>query len=85
MTNKDNGTLYTGMTNDIYRRVREHKSEETDGFTKKYHIHRLVYMHEFQYVREAIAWEKEVKNLLRAKKIALIESKNPNWNDISEH
>ena len=83
MTNKS-GTLYTGMTNDIRRRVSEHKQGMVEGFTKKYNISRLVYYEPFSSVRDAIAAEKRIKGWLRSKKIALIESANPDWRDLSE-
>lgn len=83
MTNKSQ-TLYTGMTNDLSRRVYEHKHKLIDGFTKKYNITKLVFFDETSDVNEAIAWEKKIKGWTRAKKIALIESKNPQWLDLSQ-
>lgn len=83
MTNKSK-TLYTGMTNDLHRRVYEHKHKLIDGFTKKYNITKLVFFDETSDVNEAIAWEKKIKGWTRAKKIALIESKNPQWLDLSQ-
>jgi len=76
--------LYVGITNDIYRRVWEHQHDELPGFTSKYRVHRLVYFERFQYVGNAIAREKAIKGWLRQKKIALIESENPTWEDLSE-
>ncbi|MAU01604.1 MAG: endonuclease [Anaerolineaceae bacterium] len=78
------GTLYTGMTNNLARRVYEHKHKLTPGFTKKYNVNRLVYYEVFSQVRDAIAREKAIKGWLRQKKIALIESFNPTWSDLSE-
>jgi putative endonuclease len=75
--------LYTGMTNWLFRRVMEHKSGEVEGFTKRYKINRLVYYEEFKYVRNCIAREKEIKGWSREKKVALIESINPAWEDLS--
>ncbi len=75
--------LYTGVTNDLERRVFQHKAKEIDGFTKKYNIHRLVYFEAFGDIRDAIAREKQVKGSLRAKKVALIESMNPEWKDLA--
>ena len=82
MTNKS-GTLYTGVTNDLRRRVYEHKRKLVPGFTRRYNITRLVYSEATDDVRTAIAWEKRIKGWLRAKKIALIESVNPEWRDLS--
>jgi putative endonuclease len=76
-------TLYTGVTNDLERRVREHKSGAVSGFTKRYRINRLVYFQETNDIGEAIAAEKQIKGLLRPKKIALIEQENPTWQDLS--
>lgn len=84
MTNKTNSTLYVGVTNDLRRRITEHKNETLDGFTKKYHLHKLVYFEEYSEVNDAIAREKQLKGWIRAKKNWLIESQNPNWNDLSE-
>lgn len=78
------GTLYTGMTNNLQRRVYQHKNKMVDGFTKKYDADRLVYYEMFGDVRDAIAREKQIKGWLRNKKIALIESTNPKWQDLSE-
>ena len=83
MTNRSK-TLYTGVTNDLMRRVYEHKNKMTDGFTKKYHITKLVYYEETNDIQVAISREKQIKGWLRGKKIALIESVNPKWNDLSE-
>ena len=77
------GTLYTGVTNDIERRVREHKQKRGDGFTSRYDCNRLVYYQRFQWVHAAIAREKQIKSWSRAKKLALIESRNPRWEDLS--
>jgi len=83
MTNHS-GTLYTGMTNDLKRRVWQHKQKQVEGFTKRYNITRLVYWEETGDVNAAIAREKEIKGWVRAKKIALIEADNPGWKDLSE-
>jgi len=79
------GKLYIGMTNSIYRRALQHKRGEIDGFASKYHCNRLVYYESFDDVHRAIGREKELKGWLRARKIALIESKNPRWQDFAEH
>lgn len=76
-------TLYTGLTNSVRRRTREHKEKRADGFTAKYNISRLVYYEGFEGVRNAIEREKQIKAWTRAKRIALIESTNPKWDDLS--
>jgi len=78
------GTLYIGMTNDIARRIWEHKSGMFEGFASKYGCNRLVYWESFDDVRTAIDREKQLKGWTRAKKIALIESRNPRWADLAE-
>jgi len=83
LASKKNGTLYTGVTNDIERRVYEHKHKFTPGFTSRYNVNRLMYYDEYNDIRDAIAREKQIKGWLRKKKIALIESMNPNWDDLS--
>ena len=85
LTNKANNVLYIGMTNDIQRRMTEHKNEMIDGFSKRYHTHKLVYFEEYGHSIEAISREKQLKGYKRFKKIALIEKMNPNWNDLSEY
>jgi len=84
MTNRSK-TLYTGVTNDLHRRVWEHKQKLAEGFTKKYNITRLVYYEESDSIESAIAREKQIKGWLRAKKIALIGTMNPEWKDLSEN
>jgi putative endonuclease len=83
MTNTYNKVLYTGVTNDLYRRVTEHKSEEIQGFTKKYNCDKLVYYEEYNNIEEAIAREKQLKNWKREWKNILIEKMNPTWEDLS--
>ena len=83
MTNKS-GTLYTGVTGDLLRRVHEHKTKQIEGFTKRYNLTRLIYYESGADVREAIAREKELKGWRRSKKVALINSSNPQWNDLSD-
>src|SRR6266853_2225320 len=73
--------LYTGITNDLARRVDEHKRSLTPGFTSRYHITRLVYFEEFGDVRDAIAREKQLKGWVRSRKVRLSEQKNPSWAD----
>ena len=82
MTNRSR-TLYTGVTGNIVRRVYEHKHKLAPGFTANYKITRLVHFEEFTRARDAIAREKQIKGWLRAKKIALIEVNNPNWEDLN--
>jgi putative endonuclease len=76
-------TLYTGITNSLDRRVFEHKNHRTPGFTARYNCVRLVWSEEHSDVRLAIAREKQIKGWVRAKKIALIESLNPQWTDLA--
>jgi putative endonuclease len=76
--------LYTGVTGDLLRRVYQHRHKLVSGFTSKYNVVRLVYFESTPDVRAAIAKEKQIKGWLRAKKIALIESRNPEWKDLSE-
>jgi len=82
MTNKSR-TLYTGVTNNLERRVYEHKNKLVAGFTSKYNITQLVHYEETNDVQVALAREKQIKGWLRSKKIALIESTNPEWKDLS--
>ena len=84
LTNKSNEVLYIGVTNNLTRRLCEHQNEQIEGFTKRYHLHKLVFFEEFSDINDAIACEKRLKRWTRAKKNALIESKNPNWDDWSE-
>lgn len=83
MTNHSR-TLYTGVTNNLLRRVQEHKQKVLPGFTQKYKITQLVYFEQTADIRLAIAREKQIKGWLRKKKIDLIESLNPEWKDLSE-
>ncbi len=82
MTNPTNTVLYTGITNDLVRRVWEHKEKLTDGFTKKYNVVKLVYYEIFSTAYDAIAREKQIKAGSRKKKIDLIESVNSEWKDL---
>jgi len=82
MTNKRNIVLYTGITSDLKRRVYEHKEKFIDGFTKKYNIIKLVYYEIYGDPISAISREKQIKAGARKKKINLIESINPKWNDL---
>lgn len=82
LASKKNGTLYLGVTNDIARRVYEHKNNLVDGFTKKYSVHCLVYFEVCEDVRVAIQREKNIKKWRRRWKIELIEKNNPDWRDL---
>ncbi len=75
--------LYIGITNNLRRRVWEHKNDLCSGFTRDYKIHRLVYFERFQYVRNAIHREKQLKGWLRKRKVGLIETINPTWEDLA--
>jgi putative endonuclease len=78
------GVLYTGVTNNLERRVMEYKQEICDGFTKKYEVTRLLYFEAFGDVRDAISREKQIKRWRREKKLALIREMNPRFRDLSE-
>ena len=84
LTNKNNSVLYTGVTNDLRRRVYEHKNKLIDGFTKKYNVYKLVHYELVNDVNSAIAREKQIKGWTRAKKNALVESQNHEWCDLTE-
>jgi putative endonuclease len=83
LTNFNNKVLYIGITNNLQRRIYEHKKKMIKGFTERYNLSKLVYFEEFTSVADAIAAEKRLKGWLRMKKITLIESKNPKWTDLS--
>lgn len=83
MTNPWHTVLYIGVTNDIERRVWEHKQRNTEGFTKKYNVVDLVHYEETDDIGAAIAREKELKGWLRKKKDALISKENPSWTDLA--
>ena len=76
--------VYTGVTNDLSRRVHEHRGGLTPGFTSRYRINRLVYFEEFADIRDAIAREKQIKAWTRARRISLVERRNPTWHDLAE-
>ena len=83
LTNRRRQVLYIGMTNDIARRVSEHKSHVIEGFTKKYNVDVLVYAEAYSDVKEAIAREKQLKKWSSVKKRELVSSVNPEWEEIS--
>jgi putative endonuclease len=84
LTNWNNKVMYVGVTNDLKRRLYEHKNRLVKGFTDKYNVHKLVYFEETNDVRSAIAREKEIKKWRRQKKNNLVLGVNPKWNDLSE-
>ena len=79
LTNISKTTLYIGVTNNLQRRYMEHLSGTIDGFTKKYHLHSLVYFEQYNDIRDAIRREKQLKSWSREKKNNLIDSMNPEW------
>ena len=83
MTNRS-GTLYTGVTSDLPRRVYEHRRSLVSGFTSRYKIDRLVHAEAFREVSDAIAREKQIKGWVRSRKLALITDANPDWRDLGE-
>ncbi|RKY76174.1 GIY-YIG nuclease family protein [candidate division KSB1 bacterium] len=84
LASKRNGTLYIGVTNNLARRVYEHKENEVSGFTSKYNVHKLVYFEESFDITSAINREKQLKKWKRKWKLELIEKYNPNWKDLYE-
>ena len=84
LTNKANRVLYIGVTNDLKRRLYEHKNELVDGFTKHYHVHKLVHYESFRSINDAIAREKKLKGLLRSRKDEIISQANPLWEDLGQ-
>ncbi len=83
LASKNNTTIYIGVTNNIERRIYEHKNNLIDGFSKKYNTHKLVYLEETNSIEDAIKREKQLKGWKRNKKDLLINSINPNWQDLS--
>lgn len=83
LTNKADKVMYIGVTNDLKRRLYEHKNELLEGFTKKYHVHKLVYYESYNDVNDAIMREKRLKGLLRSRKNELVETMNHEWIDLS--
>jgi putative endonuclease len=84
MASERNGTLYIGVTNDLIRRVFEHKNDMVDGFTKKYQVHDLVYFEHTNDALSALTREKQLKKWKRKWKLELIEEFNPDWKDLYE-
>jgi putative endonuclease len=85
VTNKNNKVLYTGVTNNLQRRIFEHKQKLVEGFTKKYNVEKLVYYEVFNDVKYAIAREKQIKGGSRQKKIDLVNEMNPMWCDLYDN
>lgn len=83
MTTWNNKVMYIGVTNDLARRIYEHKSKYIEGFTRRYNLKKLVYFEKYNHINDAIKREKELKGWLRDKKNALVESINPKWLDLS--
>ena len=84
LAGKRNGTLYIGVTNNLVRRIYEHKNNLLPGFTSKYNVHNLVYFEQTEDVNAALNREKQLKKWHRQWKIDLIEKENPDWNDLYE-
>ena len=84
LTNKENGTLYTGVTNNLVRRIYEHKNKLVEGFTKKYSLDKLVYYESYESIESAILREKQIKGGSRKKKLDLINKFNKKWEDLYE-
>ena len=84
LCSKRNGTLYTGVTSDLIKRIHEHKNNLIEGFTQKYNVHNLVWYETHKSATSAITREKQIKKWKRAWKLELIEKQNPQWNDLYE-
>ena len=84
LTNWKGNVMYIGVTSNLERRLYEHRHELIEGFTKRYHVHKLVYYEQTGDVKAAIEREKQLKHWTRAKKNALVETMNPIWKDLSE-
>jgi putative endonuclease len=84
LASKRNGTLYIGVTNDLERRLYEHKNNLIEGFTKKYNVHHLVYYEDVNDIQSALQREKQLKRWTRKWKVELIEKVNPEWRDLAE-
>jgi putative endonuclease len=84
LASRRNGTVYVGVTNDLVRRISQHKSKVVPGFTRKYNVDKLVYFEEYASILEARARERALKRWDRAWKLALIEEMNPQWRDLGD-
>ncbi len=85
LANKQNGTLYTGVTSDLVKRIWEHKNDFVKGFSQKYGVHRLVFFEQHEDMVAAITREKQIKKWNRSWKLRLIEERNPEWKDLYEN
>ena len=85
ITNKNEGVLYIGITNNLERRIFEHKNKLVKGFSSRYNLDKLIYFESFQYINEAIKREKNMKKWKREWKINLIVENNPNWKNLAEN
>ena len=79
LVSKDNSVMYVGVTNNLARRLEEHQSDQVEGFTKKYHVHKLVYFEKYSEINDAIAREKQIKGWKREKKNELVKAVNPDF------
>jgi putative endonuclease len=84
LTNWNHRIMYVGVTNDLIRRIYEHKNKLMEGFTNRYNLNKLVYFEDTRDIHAALAREKEIKRWRREKKNALVQTLNPNWRDLSE-
>ena len=84
ITNKKDGVLYIGVSNDLERRMFEHKNKLIEGFSSRYNLDKLIYFETYQFINDAIKREKNMKKWKRAWKIELIEEENSNWEDLSK-
>jgi len=84
LANKNNKVLYIGVTNNLHRRLYEHKNKLIEGFTEKYNVNKLIYFEETEYIKSAILREKEIKKWRREKKENLINTINSEWKDLSD-
>ena len=82
LANRKHGTLYVGVTSDLVKRIWKHKNDSTEGFTKRYGVHTLVWYEQYETMESAIAQEKAIKEWKRAWKVEIIELSNPEWNDL---
>lgn len=82
LASQRNGTLYVGVTSDLIKRIHQHRTDSVDGFTRKYGVHRLVWLEAHATMESAIPREKQIKKWNRAWKIELIEAENPEWRDL---
>lgn len=84
LTNKNHTVFYTGVTNNLVKRIYEHKQKVADGFTKRYNIHKLIYFEQYNDIEIALNREKQIKDYRREKKFTLVNNLNPEWKDLYE-